>query len=83
VQRCNLKDGRLIKENEPFETDEPEAQILIGGGIAKAATAPAPVKPEAPKEIQQEPEEEVIVTPPAPVQEDPPVQKEDKRRKKA
>ena len=63
VMRCNLSDGRLIKENELFECGAKEAEVLIRGGIAKAATVAVPVKPEAPKEIQQEPEEEVIVTP--------------------
>ena len=42
VCRCNLKDGRLIKEKELFETTDEETEILIRGGIAKAA--PIPVK---------------------------------------
>jgi hypothetical protein len=53
VCRCNLKDGRLIKENEIFETTDEETEILIRGGIAKPAPAPVkkpePVKVDPPK----------------------------------
>jgi hypothetical protein len=42
IQAANLKDRRCIRFNEQFETDEVEAEILIRGGIAKAA----PVKKE-------------------------------------
>lgn len=49
IQAANLKDGRRMGENQPFETDEEEAEILIRGGIAKPA--PAPVKEAAPAPV--------------------------------
>jgi len=85
--RCNLADGRLVKENEPFETSPAEAAILIRGGIAKEAQQNGTVQTETPKEVKQEVPakiaDETIVLPPEQPQGDPPAQKEDKRRKKA
>jgi hypothetical protein len=81
--RCNLKDGRLVKENEPFETGEEEAEILVRGGIAAPRTYDVPLKMRNDQVSVEAPNEEKPETSQEPVQEDPPVQKEDKRRKKA
>lgn len=51
IQRCNLRDGRLIRENEPFTCGEEEAAILIRGGIAKEVENPAEIP--APVEKQE------------------------------
>lgn len=62
VQRCNLKDGRLIRESEKFQTDSTEAEILVRGGIAKEVKdfpKPTPVE-------QPEPEDAPIPEPEPP-----------------
>lgn len=84
ICRCNLKDGRLVKENELFETEAVEAEILIRGGIAKPVEKPvAAPKPEPVKEIiPAKVVEETPTTDPDPAQGDPPEQKTDKRRKR-
>lgn len=53
VQKLFLKDGKLIKEKEVFEVEEPTATQYINGGIAKLA--PGVPKKEPVKEIENEP----------------------------
>jgi len=43
VCRCNLSDGRLIREGEQFTVAEREAENLVRGGIARYD--PGPVIP--------------------------------------
>lgn len=53
VQRLNLKGGKLIKEREIFEVEEPCATEYVKGGIAKPVSVPLktpePVKQEEPE----------------------------------
>ena len=86
VGRCNLADGRLVKENEPFETGKDEAAILIRGGIAKEnvpVTSPKPLEEMNPESVPTKVVDETIVPSPEQPQGDPPEQKVDKRRRKA
>lgn len=65
IQRCNLRDGRLIRENESFTCGDAEAEILIRGGIAKEVEKPTLTLPVEKQEAvkariveKQEPEPE-------------------------
>jgi hypothetical protein len=74
VCRCNLSDGRLIRENEQFDVNEREAEILTRGGIAKYAPTPVIIPEDMPA---QEPIA-VSSTPPEP---EPPSKPTGRKRK--
>jgi outer membrane biosynthesis protein TonB len=85
VCRCNLKDRRLIKENEPFETDAAEAEILVRGGIAKRVEKPVepePVKETVKARVVEKPPEPKYTQVYEPEPEPEPEKKIDKRRKR-
>jgi hypothetical protein len=59
VQRLHLKGGKLIKEKEVFEVEEPTATEYVKGGIAK----PAPASEEKPEPVKvEEPEDGTVQT---------------------
>lgn len=61
VQRLTLRDGKLVREKETFEVDEPTAAMYVKGGIAKPVEQPVK-KPEPVKEVPRDP----VQTEPAP-----------------
>jgi hypothetical protein len=54
VCRCNLSDGRLIREGEQFAVNEREAENLVRGGIARydpgPEISPEPIVPQTTSE---------------------------------
>jgi hypothetical protein len=64
-QRLILKGGRLIRENEVFEVEEPTASEYINGGIAKPAPRTEPAKQEEPESepVQAEAGEAPVTVP--------------------